>query len=179
MKKWLVVSIAIFVTTFNLNTFACGPTPQKVVKEITIKGDANKIWEVVNRFDAMALWHPDIQGTELLEKIGEEGKQETHRLIKFKSGVTLEEKRRNTPDAQMKLDYQMTDGEFLVSNYRDVMQIREGITKDETIVTWIGRFNNKANTLAAPAGQDNDTAIAAVSSFYQNGLQGLKTYIER
>lgn len=59
------------------------------------------------------------------------------------------------------------------------MQIRESVTKGETIVTWIGRFNNKANTFAAPTVEDNYTAIAAVSSFYGNGLEGLKAYFEK
>ena len=79
----------------------------------------------------------------------------------------------------MKLDYQMSQGDFPVSNYRGVMQVRAGATAGETIVSWTGRFNNKANTLDAPAGQDNAIAIHAINQFYDDGLAGLKKMIER
>lgn len=179
MKKWMVVLTTFVMVAFNLTTFACGPTPQKVVKEIIIKGDPKTVWAVIDKFDAIALWHPDVQSSTMIQKTDEDGNAESDRVIKLKSGVTLEEKRRTTPNTQMKLDYQMTGGDFLVSNYRGVMQVKEGNSNGETIVTWTGRFNNKANTLAAPVGQDNDAAISAVSTFYEDGLEGLKNFIEK
>lgn len=179
MKTWLVASVTFAIIAFNLNALACGPTPQKVVKEITIKADAKTVWAVIDKFDAIALWHPDVQTSVSVQKIDEDGNAESNRVIKLKSGVILEEKRRLTPNAQMKLDYQMTGGDFLVSNYRGVMQVKVGNANGETIVSWTGRFNNKANTLAAPVGQDNDAAISAISTFYDDGLAGLKAFIEK
>ena len=179
MKKWMVVLTTFVIAVFNLNAFACGPTPQKVVKEITIKADPKTVWAVMDKFDAIALWHPDVQSSVMIQKTDEDGNAESDRVIKLKSGLTIEEKRRTTPNTQMKLDYQMTAGDFLVSNYRGVMQVKEGNTNGETIVTWTGRFNNKANTLAAPVEQDNDAAILAISTFYDDGLKGLKTFIEK
>ena len=82
------------------------------------------------------------------------------------------------PGGEMKLDYQMTDGDFPVSNYRGVMQVKAGATPKETTVTWLGRFNNQANMLDAPEGKDNAAAIAAITAFYEHGLAGLKTYAE-
>ena len=81
MKKWLAASITFILIAFTLNTFACGPTPQKVVKEITIKADTKTVWEIIDRFDAIALWHPDVQSSVLVQKIDEEGNPATHRLI--------------------------------------------------------------------------------------------------
>ncbi|MBC7786884.1 MAG: SRPBCC family protein [Methylophilaceae bacterium] len=160
------------------SAFACGPTPQKVTKEITIKADAASVWQVLKQFDAIAQWHPDVQTSVPLQKLDDEGESANFRLITLKSGLKLEEKRRETPDVDMKLDYQMSQGDFPVSNYRGVMQVRTGTAVGETIVTWTGRFNNKANTLDAPAGQDNATAIQAMELFYDDGLAGLKSMME-
>lgn len=171
----LTLTLLLFATG---NTYACGPTPQKVVKEITIKSDAATVWHVVKQFDAIAQWHPDVKTSVQLQKLDDEGATANFRLITLKNGLKLEEKHRETPDADMKLDYQMSQGDFPVSNYRGVMQVKPGAVADETIVTWTGRFNNKANTLAAPAGQDNPTAIHAVEAFYDDGLAGLKAMIE-
>ncbi len=174
--KVVVFFALMFAVVFNV--FACGPTPQKVVKEITIKADPASVWQVVKQFDAIAQWHPDVQSSVELQKLDDEGLTANFRLITLKSGLKLEEKRRETPDADMKLDYQMSQGDFPVSNYRGVMQVKPGTVTGETVVSWIGRFNNKANTLDAPAGQDNPTAIHAVEAFYGDGLAGLKAMIE-
>lgn len=179
MKKCFVSKVVVFLACLvSFNAFACGPTPQKVVKEITIKADAKSVWEIIDRFDAISQWSPDVQSSTLVKKMDDEGAPATFRTITFKNGSTLEEKRRTIANGQMKLDYQMSNGDFPVSNYRGVMQVKEGDVKGETIVTWTGRFNNKANTLAAPPGQDNETAINAISSFYDNSLAGLKAFAE-
>lgn len=173
----LLLCLALINATIT-STLACGPTPQKVVKEITIKANAVEVWQVVKQFDAIAQWHPDVQTSVLLQKLDDEGESASFRLVTLKSGLKLEEKRRETTDAEMKLDYQMSQGDFPVSNYRGVIQVKLGLNPSETVVTWTGRFNNKANTLDAPAGQDNATAIHAIEVFYDDGLVGLKAMIE-
>lgn len=180
MKKLILKVVLCFACMFTsvMTVFACGPTPQKVVKEITIKADPATIWQVIKQFDAIAQWHPDVQTSVSLQKLDDEGESASYRLVTLKNGLKLEEKRRDTTDVDMKLDYQMSQGDFPVSNYRGVMQIKPSEVAGETIVSWTGRFNNKANTLDAPAGQDNATAIHAIELFYDDGLAGLKTMIE-
>ena len=180
MRKSILKFILYFGLMFAniVNVFACGPTPQKVVKEITIKADAATVWQIIKQFDAIAQWHPDVQTSVQLQKMDEEGSSSSFRLVTFKNGLKLEEKRRDTLDADMKLDYQMSQGDFPVSNYRGVMQVKPGANAGEVVVSWIGRFNNKANILDAPAGQDNLTAIHAIETFYDDGLVGLKKMIE-
>ena len=179
MKKWLFIAGASFaglVMTASV-VFACGPTPQKVLQKVTIKAPPEQVWRILDRFDGVAAWHPDVEKSTSVQKFGEDA-DAPHRLVTLKDGRTLEEKRRVLPAGEMKLDYQMTDGDFPVSNYRGVMQVKAGATPNETIVTWLGRFNNQANMLDAPEGKDNATAIAAVTAFYEHGLDGLKAYAE-
>ena len=176
--KLTVFKLIVLILAMSSNALACGPTPQKVSKEITIKANAVTVWQLVKQFDAIAQWHPDVQTSVPIQKLDDEGASASFRLITLKNGLKLEEKRRETPDADMKLDYQMSQGDFPVSNYRGVMQVKAGATAGESVVTWVGRFNNKANTLDAPAGQDNVTAIHAVETFYEDGLAGLKAMVE-
>ena len=180
MKKLtLIISACLMLSvTYSISALACGPTPQKVVKDIVIKADAATVWQLVKQFDAIAQWHPDVKMSGLLQKLDEDGASATFRLITLKNGLKIEEKRRETPDLEMKLDVQMPQGDFPVSNYRGVMQVKASAIAGESIVTWTGRFNNKANTLAALAGQDNAAALSAVNAFYENGLAGLKVFIE-
>ena len=176
-----IIYLLLAITSLT-SAIACGPTPQKVVKEIMIKADAATVWQVLKQFEAIAQWHQDVKTSELIQKKDEEGATATYRLIKLKSGVKFEEKRRDTPELEMKLDSTMTQGDLAVSNYRSVMQVKAGpITSEnagQTIVTWTARFNNQANTLDAPAGQDNATALRAINVFYDDGLTSLKNFIE-
>ena len=112
-----------------MSAFACGPTPQKVVKDMVIKADAATVWQVIKQFDAIAQWHPDVRMSGLLQKLDEQGASATFRLITLKNGLKIEEKRRETADLEMKLDVQITQGDFPVSNYRGVMQVKAGDRK--------------------------------------------------
>lgn len=179
MKKRLFIAGAVMAGILMLGSaaYACGPTPQKVIETVTIQAAPEKVWAILNRFNAIAQWHPDVEGSVQVQKFGEDA-DVPHRLLTMKNGQRLEEKRRQLPSGEMKLDYQMTDGDFPVSNYRGIIQVKPGAAPNASIVTWLGRFNNQANMLDAPAGRDNATAIAAVTAFYVHGLAGLKTYAE-
>lgn len=179
IKKRLFIAGAVMAGILMVGSvaFACGPTPQKVIETVTIQAAPEKVWRILDRFDAIAQWHPDVEKSASVQKFGEDA-DAPHRLLTLKNGQTLEEKRRLLPSGEMKLDYQMTDGDFPVSNYRGIIQVKPGATPSEAIVTWLGRFNNQANMLDAPAGKDNATAIAAVTAFYEHGLAGLKAYAE-
>ncbi|MGB4813223.1 MAG: SRPBCC family protein [Methylophilaceae bacterium] len=179
MIRLKILLITLCLSLASMVAVACGPTPQKVSKEIVINADVATVWQAINAFDAIAQWHPDVQSSRIQQKLDEEDANSTYRLITLKNGQTIEEKRRITAGNEMKLDYQMTKGDFPVSNYRGVMVVKPGINAGQTIVTWTARFNNKANMLAAPAGQDNATAISAIIAFYENGLAGLKAFVEK
>lgn len=72
----------------------------------------------------------------------------------------------------------MESGDIPVSNYSNVISVVPNLVKNETKVVWIARFNNKANLMQAPAGQDDATAIAAIEQFYDAGLSALKKRLD-
>lgn len=177
MKYFRIATLVLFL--MPLSAIACGPSPQKVTKEIVIKAEPAKIWALLSDFGAMQKWHPGVVAVVVESKPDTNGKDALFRTLKLKSGGSLSEKQRETQSDEMKLGVVMLEGDFAVSNYSDAITIKPSTADGESLVTWVGRFNNKANAMQAPAGEDDATAIAAVNAFYGAGLQGLKSVLEK
>ena len=177
MKYLIALIVACMLP---MTAAAHGPTPQKVLKEIVIKADPAKVWAAVKDFGGIHKWHPAVADTKLEQrKETDSDAMFTYRILTLKDGGSITEKLREANDADMKLDYKMIEGTIPVSNYRAVMQVKAGPGAGESTLTWTGRFYNKANTLEAKPGEDNETAIAAIDGIYDAGLAGLKTMLEK
>ncbi len=174
--KFLFTTLAI-VCIIPLTSFACGPSPQKVVREVVIKADPAEVWAIVGDFGGMHKWHPAVMVSTVERKQDAEGVESTYRTLMLNNGGKIVEKRREIQDGEMRLGVLMVQGDIAVSNYSDAITVRSGQNAGESIVTWIGRFNNKANAMQAPAGQDDITAIAVVERLYEAGLANLKRVV--
>lgn len=173
---------AILVTAFLLPLSAgaaSAPSQQKVIREVIIKAEPAKVWAVVKDFGGLHKWHPAAESTALEMKKDDTGTDVQHRLITLKGGGTLLEKLVGATDAEMKLEYRIVEGVLPVSGYRAIMQVKAGPGAGESIVTWTGRFYNKANKVDAPKGEDNETAVKAIEGVYDAGLPGLKKLLEQ
>lgn len=170
--------LLVIALSWAMPANACGPNAQKVIKEIIIKAAPSRVWAVVGDFGAMQAWHSDVIETQLETKLDDDGKAISYRKLKLRNGGSIIEKQRETQDGEMKLGSVMVEGDIAVSNYSDAITVRPGQTADESVVTWIGRFNNKADLMQAPVGQDNAAAIAAVEGWFDVGLANLKKVIE-
>lgn len=212
LSKHTAFIAGITLLTTSAITMACGPTPQKVVKQIEINAAPNQVWQQLRDFSSIAAWHADVANATTFQPLPEVTDSNSTieksmgensivdkataqpiaqintnqtineaaiaRNISLNNHQTLIEKLGHTNDADMRIDYVMIGGDFPVSNYRGVMQVKPSSDGQKSIVTWSARFNNKANALAAPAGADNETAIAAVEHLYDDGLQSLKQRLE-
>lgn len=158
--------------------FACGPSPQKVVEKVVIKANPEAVWAVIGEFKSIHRWHPDVVNTSVQSQVNTEGKETQFRTLTLKNGGQLVARLRETQQGEMKLGTVMESGDMAVSSYSDALTVKQSTNNDETEIIWTGRFNNLANLLIAPEGQDNKAAIAAVQQFYQRGLTGLKAYVE-
>lgn len=175
MRNSLLVVSALLLAP---SAQACGPSPQKVTKDIIIKADPSKVWAVLSDFGGMQKWHSNVLETLTESKLDENGNAVIYRTLKLRNGGSIIEKQRETQVDEMKLGSVMIEGDMAVSNYSDAIMVKPGQTAGESIVTWIGRFNNKANLMKAPVGQDNVAAISAVEAWFVSGLANLKTVIE-
>jgi len=171
MKKILAL-FALAMLPFS--AIAHGPSPQKVDKSVTIKADPAKVWAMVKDFGNMHKWHPAVASTKL-EKKGDD----TYRLLTLKDGGTIYEKLRSIDDEAMKIRYEIVEGALPVSDYNAFMTVKAGPGADETTVQWVGRFYRvyKLNP-PIPPGQDDETAVNAVTGVYDAGLEGLKKALE-
>lgn len=171
MKRILAL---LALTMVSFTAAAHGPSPQKVEKSITIKADPAKVWAIVKDFGNIHQWHPGVASTKL-EKKGED----TFRTLTFKDGGNVYEKLRSTDDAAMRLRYEIVSGTLPLTDYNAMMTITKGEKPGETTVTWVGRFYRlyKLNP-PIPEGQDDATAVKAITGIFDSGLANLKKVAE-
>lgn len=171
MKKLLVLIAAALLP---LTAAAHGPSPQKVEKEIVIKADPAKVWAMVKDFGGIHKWLPPVASTKVETK-GEE----TFRTLTLKDGGTILERLKSSDDKDMKLKYEIVEGALPVTNYNATMTVKAGPGAGETTVVWLARFY-RMYTLnpPIPAGQDDESAVKAVTGVFDAGLPNLKKVLE-
>ncbi len=171
MKKIITSILLIFL---SLNVFAHGPSPQKVEKSILISASPDKVWAIIKDLGSLQKWQPLVSDTKV-EKKGED----TFRTLTLKSGGKVLQRIKGIDDAAMKLKYEMVEGAVPVSDYNAYIVVAKGSNPNESSVIWVGRFYRfyKLNP-PIPAGQDDESAVNAVSGIYDAGLQGLKKLAE-
>lgn len=182
--KWLKLSFLGVVLSHASLVWACGPSPQKATEEVVIQASVNVVWQQLRDFAKVQEWHPAVLVSELAEGVDANQQPFKQRTLHLKSGGVFVQKQRYT-EAEMqlgsdsyKLGTVMLSGDMPVSNYSDLITVKPGSQANQTVVTWVGRFNNQANAMQAPEGQDDAAAMASVKSFYQLGLAGLKQAVE-
>ena len=180
MKFFFALLAGLFLLTTN--AVAHGPSPQKIIKEVIIEAEPAKVWALLKDFSAIEKWHPDVVSVKTERRLDmESGLELLHREVKLKNGNGFLEKLREVNDAAMKIDYKMLEGAqstIPVSNYRTVIQVKEGATPQQSVVIITARFYNKANSMEAPPGQDNPTANKAINTLYDVAVIGLKNALE-
>jgi Polyketide cyclase / dehydrase and lipid transport len=177
MKK---LSAIFALAMLPLIAFGHGPSPQKVEKEIVIKAAPDKVWALVKDFGNMQNWHPAVASDKLETKKDENGDDATFRTLTLKDGGTIYEKLRGIDDKDMQLKYEIVSGVLPVADYTSKMSVKAGPGAGESTVTWVGRFYRvyKLNP-PIPAGQDDESAVNAVTGVYDSGLAGLKAAAEK
>ncbi|MDP1766836.1 MAG: SRPBCC family protein [Methylotenera sp.] len=175
MKKILaLLAIGLSVSLVPFTAAAHGPSPQKVEKTITIKADPAKVWAIVKDFGGIHNWHPGVASTKV-EKKGDE----TFRTLTFKDGGNVYEKLRSIDDASMKIKYEIISGTLPLTDYNASMTVEKGDKPGESKVVWVGRFYRlyKLNP-PIPAGQDDETAVNAITGIFDSGLANLQKVAE-
>ena len=155
---------------------AHGPTPQKVEESILIAAPPATVWKAVGNFDALAAWNP------LVASSAGRGGNETgaERDVTLKSGGTLTDGLDEYLGDDMTYSYRLAKPDieaFPVSFYSATLSVRPGADGGSE-VTWDGRFY-RADTGNFPSEAQNDqAAIDAMTRFFHEGLQNLKSMIE-
>lgn len=176
MKKFFAL---IAIAMLPLTVAAHGPSPQKLEKEVVIKADPAKVWAIVKDFGNMQKWHPLVASDKLEQKKDENGDAATYRTLTLKDGGTIYERLGSINDADMKIKYYIESGVLPVKDYNATISVKAGPGADEATVTWLARFYRKYSlNPPIPPGEDDESAIKAVTGVFDSGLANLKKVAE-
>ena len=176
MKKLLAF---IAISAFAMTAYAHGPSPQKIEKEMVIKAEPAKVWGIVKDIGHVQNWLPLVTDTKTEVKKDDSGSDATYRTLTLKAGGTVLEKIRSADDNDMVLKYEIVEGAVPVADFNGKISVKAGPGAGESTVTWVGRFYRvyKLNP-PIPAGQDDESAVNAVNTIFDAGLNGLKAKAE-
>jgi mxaD protein len=162
----IILSLAVFCLT--LPAYAHGPTPQKAKESITINAPVAKVWEAIKQFDAIANWHPDLKKSE------GDGKNQSGglRTLTFKNDASLVEELDYYSDQEHEYSYRLkteNTSAFPTSSHSVEIKVVHGDMADTSVVT--------GNT--PPENLNDEAAVKAMTKFFQDGLNSLKTKVEQ
>lgn len=178
-------SLAAAVLTLSVATVSAhGPTRQKVTEKITVQAPVEEVWRKVEDFCSIATWHPRV------ERCEREGNRRTlvlkggykvvDELRKFQPKKFMYKYKTKHIDPVERIEWQSETVEvpvIPVANFSSVFQLKR-ISDHTTEVTWKGAFYRAYLKNDPPAKMSEDVARNSVREFFQEGLQGLKVYVE-
>lgn len=131
----------------------------KVSSTTDLPVPAKTVWAVIGNFNALPVWHPAVEKSELKKENGG-----TVRKLSLVGGGSIEEKLRQIDDKERHYTYTILSGPLPVSNYTATLKVRD--SDKGCSVEWSSEFEAKG----APEGD----AVAAISGIYEAGFENLK-----
>jgi mxaD protein len=160
----------------TIGAIAHGPTPQKVEGKIEIAAPPAAVWAIAKDFAGIGDWHP------LIETSGGKGADSAgaEREMTLKSGGVLVDSLDEFNEAEMSYGYRLAKENvdaFPVSFYSAALSVKPGKDGGSEVV-WIGRFYRADTSNFPPEDKNDAAAIAAMKTFIEEGLKGLKAKAE-
>jgi len=170
LSRLFFISFAVI----SMGAYAHGPTPKKADKSIIINASVDQVWAMVKHFDKISDWHPDVLSSE-----GDgNNKSGSERRLTLKSGV-LTEGLDYFSETDHEYNYRLSTEStavFPVSSYTVGIQLIA--VGDTTKVKWKSRFYRGDTSNSPPEKLNDESAVKAMNSFIENGLEGLKKKVE-
>lgn len=171
------IILSLAALCLSLPAYAHGPTPQKAKESITLNAPVAKVWAVVNQFDDIANWHPDLKKSE------GDGKNQSGgiRTLTFKNDASLVEELDYYNEAEHEYSYRLkteNTAALPTSSHSVELKVTHGESADSSIVTIKSRFYRGDTGNTPPENLNDEAAVKAMTQFFKNGLNGLKTKLE-
>lgn len=161
----------------SLDGHAHGPTPQKAKESITLNAPVAKVWEAVKQFDAIANWHPDLKKSEG-DGVNQSGGKRT---LTFQNDETLVEELDYYSEQEHEYSYRLKTENtkaFPTSSHTVELKVSHGDGADTSVVTLKSRFYRGDTGNTPPENLSDEAAVKAMTEFFKNGLNGLKSKVE-
>ena len=159
---------------------AHGPSRQKVVQEIEINANANKVWEIIENFCSIQDWHPGV--VKCTTDNGSEIK--SVRTIELENGEKINEILFKHDPENKKIQYGMQELEegrvikgLPIATHGSTISISEDNGKSK--VQWKGAFYRSFPGQQPPPELTDEACIKAVTKLYKTGLENLKNIVEK
>lgn len=134
--------------------------PTKVNSTTHLNVPAEKVWERIGQFKALADWHPSVEKSEL-----EQGGQV--RRVSLVGGGTIVERLERIDDESFKYRYSFVDSPFPVSDYVSELKVTKDESGNGCDVEWSSEFS--------PTGASASDAQKVIRDVYEAGLKNLQT----
>lgn len=131
----------------------------KVVSEQKLDVSAEKVWELIGGFNALADWHPAVEKSELSDG-------GNIRTLSIAGGGEVIERLEKLKDGEYEYSYSIVDSPFPVSEYTSTIKIREADDGKGCVVEWGSQF--------VPMGASALEAEEVMRGVYQAGFDNLK-----
>lgn len=184
MKRFL--AFVVLNCLFLSPSYAHGPTRQSIEESIVINAPVDKVWAMVGDLSNMAKWNP------VVDSVKAEGPNT--RIVKFAPDkyITLWVIKRD--EEKMMIKYKITDMTAIetfefsgrtierpvlpVNNYTGIITVTaEG---EASKVSWRGKFYRPyVFNPPTPEGMSDKDAVKTITSFYRDGLDYLKSILEK
>ena len=166
MKKFVGIAAAAAVFAPSL---AFAETQLHAYEYAQIKAPSSKIWQMIEGFDGMQKWHPDVAQTRIVE--GAPGEVGTVREVRFKDGTTVLHKLTRHDQNDMRIDYRVVgETPWGFKDYRAVMDVVE-LQPGKSALIWRSSFFKGDYSGEADI-------ISGVQDGYRLGLDNIKAMAE-
>lgn len=175
LSRKFVILVLVLLPSFG---FAHGPTPQKAKESIEIKVPLEITWAAVKQFDKISEWHGDLRGST------GDGRLESGgiRTLTFQNGEQLSDELDFFSDKDHEYSFRIKTENtkaLPVSSYSVTVQVEPGSADQSSIITFKSRFY-RGDTGNTPSETLNDeAAVNAMTTYFKNGLAGLKRKLEQ
>lgn len=162
MKKIVGISAAAAVLAPSL---AFADTPLHAYEYINIEAPPTKVWKMIESFDGMQVWHPDVAEARIVEgALGEVG---SVREVRYKDGTTVRQQLTRHDHTAMRIDYKVVgDSPWGLKDYRAVMDVVE-VKPGQSALIWRSSF------LKADYSGEADV-VGAIQDGYEAGLENIR-----
>ncbi len=166
MKKLIGIAAAAAVFAPSL---AFAETQLHAYQYAQITAPSTKVWQMIERFDGMEKWHPDVAEVRIIE--GAPGEVGTVREVRFKDGTTVRQELTRHDHDDMRIDYRVIgQTPWGVKDYRAVMDVVE-LQPGKSALIWRSSFFKDNYSGEADV-------VGNVQDGYRTGLDNIKSMAE-
>lgn len=156
---------------------AHGPSRQKVVEEIEINAEPQKVWEIIADYCSIKDWNPSITACE-----SDNGSQpESIRIITLENGEQVKEKLVKYDPESFKIQYMMVEPNpeaMPVNTHGATISVAPG-DNGGSVVTWKGAFYRSFPGPNPPPDQTDEAGKKIITDLYKSGLETIKQKAEQ